>query len=864
MNTATIRQHATATTRIGRASPRPISEGWITLLLHLAVLAVTAATVLRVERADRLGVLVPLAICGLLLGAGLALLGVSDIAAHASAFVTGAVASLFAVAAQESGFRELYTGRGRPAYELGRDIWRTMLGSTGERASDRELLALIGMTLWLVGYSSAWMLYRRHWLIPALALPSMMVFVSLRFEDEPPTAALFLLLLCALVMTARHHLFTRRLEWERARVPVTAHLPMRFTGSALALSLVALTFAWSVTPALPDRLPDSMAKNVDRLADWANQRWNDMSPGSGTAGSRANYTAFDDSFVMGQEIELSKDPVVSVASDRPYYVALRRYDIYTGSGWTTSSGTSNDTGNGETPPQMTFAVGQQIPTGTSMLAPQDPATGDVTVYASKNRLLFTIEDYATSSVQTQVSLGWRTFGETEIPIASVDLASVPPDLLALVSDLKAAGTGVAPGEPGTEPQILDPTIAARVSREREHLRLYPVQTRLRLAEDGSLELLISGRLPNYEDVTAVYYATDEPPVTYRVSGNGPVLDEVALRAAGLDYPAWVTARYLQKADGESERTGELARRIVREAGADNPYDEARAIEAYLRSSVFTYMKNSDPPKKGVDFVDDFLFNTRTGRCEHFASAMVVMLRDLGIPARLVSGFRPDPEEHGPNGFLYREEQAHTWVEVYFPGHGWLPFEPTRGVPAIDYGPPDAGSQDSPVFEPTVEPTAAPEPTPTVAPEASPAALAPATNPNGTSGSGGPVSRLTSALAVAIGLIAAVGAIGLFAWSWGLRGLSPAAGLYARAMRIGKLWGVRADAVTTPTEFASRVATAVPAAGIAARRISDLYERERYGGDRLTGELAESGSGAWKRLRGVALRRRPHFRHRQSR
>ena len=113
------------------------------------------------------------------------------------------------------------------------------------------------------------------------------------------------------------------------------------------------------------------------------------------------------------------------------------------------------------------------------------------------------------------------------------------------------------------------------------------------------------------------------------------------------------------------------------AGATNPYDQATAIQNYLRDPQH-YTYTLTPPKTpvGVDPLYNFLFNSHQGYCEFFASAMGDMLRSLGIPTRLVNGFGPGAFDNQTNAYVVRGEDAHTWVESYFPAYGWIPFEPT--------------------------------------------------------------------------------------------------------------------------------------------------------------------------------------------
>lgn len=151
----------------------------------------------------------------------------------------------------------------------------------------------------------------------------------------------------------------------------------------------------------------------------------------------------------------------------------------------------------------------------------------------------------------------------------------------------------------------------------------------------------------------------------------PAMNVTRLRAASMDYPAEIRDVYLQlpKLD---PRIPEFAKQIT--ARAQTPIDKTLAVESYLRSR-FTYTLNLTG-KPGDDALAHFLFETRAGHCEYFASAMAIMLRTLGIPTREVNGFLPGEYNDLGEDYIVRASDAHSWVEVYFPGTGWLTFDPT--------------------------------------------------------------------------------------------------------------------------------------------------------------------------------------------
>jgi hypothetical protein len=152
-----------------------------------------------------------------------------------------------------------------------------------------------------------------------------------------------------------------------------------------------------------------------------------------------------------------------------------------------------------------------------------------------------------------------------------------------------------------------------------------------------------------------------------------------LALAGTIYPEVVTDLYLDT-PGLTDRVAELATQIT--DGLANPYEKADALADFLHSSPqFAYHTNPGPPNRDQDLVDFFLFdqeNGRIGYCQYYASAMTLMARSVGLPARVAVGFSPG-ERQEDGTYLVRERNAHAWTEVYFPGYGWQIFEPTKTI-----------------------------------------------------------------------------------------------------------------------------------------------------------------------------------------
>ncbi|MGE5223036.1 MAG: DUF4129 domain-containing transglutaminase family protein [Omnitrophica WOR_2 bacterium] len=182
--------------------------------------------------------------------------------------------------------------------------------------------------------------------------------------------------------------------------------------------------------------------------------------------------------------------------------------------------------------------------------------------------------------------------------------------------------------------------------------------------------------------------------TYQVVSSLSTVTEAQLRKAGTDYPQWVSQNYLQLPADITPRTRQLAQQLAN--GSNNPYDIATAVTNYLRTYKYSDVVTSPPSNQEV--IDWWLFDYKQGFCQYYATAEIVLLRSLGIPARMAVGYAqgeytpkpinpnniPDPELFRDNGGTYtvRQKDSHAWPEVYFPGLGWIEFEPTASQDAV--------------------------------------------------------------------------------------------------------------------------------------------------------------------------------------
>lgn len=334
---------------------------------------------------------------------------------------------------------------------------------------------------------------------------------------------------------------------------------------------------------------------------------------------------------------------------------------------------------------------------------------------------------------------------------------------------------------------------------------------------------------------------------YRIAAivaNAPA-DE--LRAAGEDYPEEME-RFLQLPDDFPASVSDLAREVTE--GASTPYDRAVAIETYLRR--FSYDETIRQPTPGFDRVEQFLFGTQRGYFDYHASAMTVMLRAVGVPSRLATGYYVD-EQLDDGRFVLRERHTYSWPEVYFPEIGWVQFNPTPNLPPVAR--PDAEGLVGPEIDPSergnefgfgeIDLDAFND-------------LGQFPVGDGGAATAIPSGDSSSSLAwiwAALGLVG----IGLFsggayiAWERSVAGLPYPAKLWEKTIRFATLTGSGPRKEQTPREFAQELQERLdgePAVGSLVR----AYEGARFGQRAPQGEELAQLRRDYRTVRGRLLRK----------
>jgi protein-glutamine gamma-glutamyltransferase len=220
---------------------------------------------------------------------------------------------------------------------------------------------------------------------------------------------------------------------------------------------------------------------------------------------------------------------------------------------------------------------------------------------------------------------------------------------------------------------VDPRAVATIAGRSIHYRVLmePVGTNVFFLAEKPRSLRGNFRQVTADPGGAVYNLDPDHPISrYEAESELPVVDSEELRLAANTASVDVS-KYLYLPQLDSRIT-KLAEEIT--ARAPSNYDKAAALEQYL-STHFGYTLQL-PRSLPRDPLANFLFERKTGHCEYFASSMAVMLRSLRIPSRIVTGFRGGEFNDLTGQYLVRASDAHSWVEAYFPGSGWVSFDPT--------------------------------------------------------------------------------------------------------------------------------------------------------------------------------------------
>ncbi len=412
------------------------------------------------------------------------------------------------------------------------------------------------------------------------------------------------------------------------------------------------------------------------------------------------YFLFRNGFdVGGGPIRLSRDPVLKVWAEAPSLLRGRAYDYYTGRGWrrsTRESGRAVDLGN------RTFDVRQMQPRPEPMAAPvgappafplppevmwerggaghalpvgQPPGAEEAAGPGPVPRAQVPRGSPAAESPQPP--------GETGRPSSPPGLGSPTPPPTGLL------GPGGVPGgrtEDEDAPSVPDWDLAPLRGREfmmeaeiignaTGALFAPPFARTVRIVPGGG----VLGRVQTARIAVDHFGSIEsvsqmQPGQHYEARSLLPEFPEETLRRASFDdLPEILKDQYIDQIGIEpATRLGPLVAQIT--AGLDNGYDKAIALQRYLERHCL-YTLDAPPTPPGQDAVVHFVTESRRGACDLFSSALSVMCRIAGLPARVATGFNHGTYEPDEGAFIVRGTEAHAWSEVYFPEVGWVVLDP---------------------------------------------------------------------------------------------------------------------------------------------------------------------------------------------
>ncbi|MSQ25270.1 MAG: DUF4129 domain-containing protein [Dehalococcoidia bacterium] len=790
------------------------SEGWVTAALALAMNLTVIVAMERARWTDpspRFWMVGLLAFAVGMITAKVARGWVREIAAGALALALGAGVVLW----EAAGTLPAGTAGARLDEAASRvSGWLTAVGST-EISNDRLPFALMLTALvWLMAYFSAWLVFRHRWVWPALLLPALGLLENQTYLPNsryPLPLAFFLLF--ALLLIGWVAYVSREERWGALGLARRASR-VTYVGSVLTLAALVLGVGWAIPTR--DVVVGPLRDSYQTVREpWAGleTEWERVFAGIASKKSSALHT-FGGALPLRGGIALGSDVAFLVTTDYPSYWRGQTYDFYEGRGWL-AQGAQRDTVQGNT----AFADA----TGSSFKK-REPVALRVTMQTGAD-VVFTAGQPLDVSVPVTAEVAMpKTF--TFNPQDAKQVSQLPPDLA------RAAGRMAA--SPATDAQ-----------------RLLPSETRLVQQNQGG-NVVVTRVGPTAPDILALRTtASLKPGASYEAINSVSVATEAELRSDTPVYPKWVTDSYMQLPAGLPLRVRDLAAQVTKDAST--PYDKAQAISEYLKG--YTLTRRIEPPPVNADAVDYFLFVQRAGYSDYFASAMTVLLRASGVPARLAAGYGTGEFDEATSTFAVRFGNAHAWPEAYFPSYGWITFEAAPGSGTILRGPrPVAGALPEDIFEDPQGPLEFFDPFVDVMPPD----IGSITRPETPASVGEIFKDVAVKGGMALGALAALGAAALalvfLTWESNFLGLGYAEGIYARMSRLGGWAWRRQEKKETPREYAAALARSE---GLPSREVDAIaagYMRRRYGGKDTEAEEREEMETAWRAVRGMLIRR----------
>lgn len=691
------------------------------------------------------------------------------------------------------------------------DLWFDVALHGGVSNDSLPFNVLIVAITWLGAFLFSWSVYRWHNAWIGLVPGGAALFIGLVFVTDELTGSIVLYLLFGFLLIMRTNLTAKIGRWRRDGTAYPSLISLTFLNFTAWLMFGLMAFAWTMpsgpfsTPAVVERVADGVARvGVDfvRLAGPLHTK--KVIP----MHSYTGVLPFQGSVNLGERelLTVKMDPTLQ----GPFSLRGAVYDEYESGGWEAGERTAVDL-----PDFVEDGLAEQLAAEEvqGQLIPLE-------VHVERKSVVGTVVFSAGQPVSTDES------GKIEVPKSSI--------------------TSIGAGGPRSQYWYLSDEEIAEVLRENGNI-LVTVQR----GDNGRPQQI------DYVDDTAsslpdTLVVRPEDRVRrgefYNVTGFVPEATPEELRAAGQSYPAWIEQNYLQLPESLPDTVRLTAGETV--GTAQTPYDKATAIEAYLRSFPIDYDVPDTPP--GRDTVDYFLHDAKRGYFDYHASAMVVMLRTLGVPARLAVGFVVGEEDFDRTERIYtvRDRNSYAWAEVYFSGYGWISFNPTpdrpeqlapfeREVP-LPAGPlsledfPDLPVGADPIFD--------------IFPESDSGKVQVVPGRSG----GSAESYVPWYALGALGIAGLVVGAGVFGWQRSVAGLPYPQQTWEKMVRMAGWAGHGPEPGQTPTDYANSLQRSLRSLrGVSV--ITDAYNRSRFGHKAIPEDEREQIEELWRPMRNSLAR-----------
>ncbi len=676
---------------------------------------------------------------------------------------------------------------------------------------------------WLCGYLATWVFvrYRNFWGVFILGGAGIMS--NLTYLPPNASVQLGLFLFTAFLLVARVQSVRRRRDWESRQVSYDGHLSALSLSDSFILAMAVLLIAFLLPVGNKYGPANDVYEYFRTPMRNVEDDFNRLFAGL-PARKPLGYRIWGDVMAFQGTIHPTKAQVLFVESEVPLYWKARSYSTYTPKGWI-SDGTvlkSNDWKPSVSAPQP---YDRRFDISYTVMPNYDSKTlfaGDQVIGVDRGVRLETY-DSPTYTLDMQGQGNGRA------------LAPKLADTAAILQQTLALG-----GE-----SVSDSSLAARLPSDFRLLET--VRSR------GSVDrVLLAEVLPARPDILSVQSTGRKIKArdSYEITSSVSIATPAELRRAGAGYPTYVVERYTQLHDELPDRVRDLALQLT--AGAETPYDKAKALEFYL--SGLPYTLEVEPPPFDADGVDHFLFTLGEGYSEYFSSAMTVMLRSIDIPARFVTGYTTGDKVVDKNIYVVTDSNSHGWLEVYMPNYGWIPFEPTPGrslpvpVPPVLEEAAAGGSGEPELLDDEVCVEELEE--------------CDEGGPGSTTGDVGTVSlpwggQLATVFLWIAGGVAGAGLLCLLGWSAWRKYMTPSDDpqtAFRRMASLGRLASVGPATHQTPFQYRQRLSNVMPDHRVPVSVITDHYVRSTYGRKELDDEQREELTEAWRSLRMTMLLR----------